>query len=83
MAESLFQRAFEAGAHELYLLTDSAGGFFEKLGFEWVDRSTAPEVIRSTRQFPGMCCSSAAFFHRTFAGYSFGSRPLRRSRSTS
>lgn len=46
---------------ELYLLTTTAREFFEKRGYRCVDRSTAPEVIRATREFTSICPASAAF----------------------
>lgn len=44
----------------LYLLTTTASGYFEKLGFAPVSRSDAPPAIQATTQFAGLCCSSSA-----------------------
>lgn len=44
----------------LYLLTTTASGYFEKLGFAPVSRSDAPPVIQATTQFAGLCPSSSA-----------------------
>jgi amino-acid N-acetyltransferase len=49
------------GVQPLYLLTTSAGRFFEHLGYAQVSRESAPEEIRRTREFSALCPSSAAF----------------------
>jgi amino-acid N-acetyltransferase len=45
----------------LYLLTTTAEPFFAKLGYGPAARATAPEAIRITPQFTGLCPASAAF----------------------
>ena len=47
------------GITELYLLTESAEGYFARFEFCPVDRGTVPEAIKSTRQFTSLCPSSA------------------------
>jgi amino-acid N-acetyltransferase len=49
------------GVTDLYLLTTTAEGFFERLGYRRVVRENAPEAIRQTKEFSGLCSSSAAF----------------------
>lgn len=48
------------GVGELYLLTATAEKFFQKIGFESIDRKLAPEVIQQTSQFSQGCCSISA-----------------------
>lgn len=48
-----------AGVTELWLLTIDAQDFFQRHGFEIVDRSTAPESIRSTAEFASLCPGNA------------------------
>lgn len=48
------------GVGELYLLTATAEKFFQKIGFESIDRQLAPEVIQQTSQFSQVCCSTSA-----------------------
>lgn len=49
------------GVKELYLLTTTAERFFERLGYRRSIRETAPEAIRQTKEFSGLCPSSSAF----------------------
>lgn len=51
--------AAEKRVESLFLLTTSAEAFFARRGFETVDRSVAPEGLRGSRQFAGLCPSSA------------------------
>ena len=43
----------------LYLLTTTAEKFFIKIGYIPIERSLAPEAIRDTKEFSGLCPSSA------------------------
>ena len=57
-----------ARAHRVltvYLLTETAQGFFEGLGYRLADRSVAPEPIRRSRQFAEICRASAALMAKT------------------
>ncbi len=49
------------GLKMLYLLTMTAAGFFEQLGYAELSRSEAPRVIVETPQFAGLCPASSAF----------------------
>jgi amino-acid N-acetyltransferase len=44
---------------ELYLLTETAEGYFTRFGFHPVERDTVPTEIKSTQQFESLCPSSA------------------------
>ncbi|HEX8243382.1 MAG TPA: GNAT family N-acetyltransferase, partial [Longimicrobium sp.] len=48
------------GLEEVYLLTDTAAGYFPKLGFAPVDRGQVPEAVRGSLQFTAVCPASAA-----------------------
>ena len=54
------RRADEAGIDQLYLLTTSAADFFLRLGYRTADRSEAPDTIRRTAQFAGLCPASSS-----------------------
>jgi amino-acid N-acetyltransferase len=54
-----------AGVAAIYLLTTTAQSFFEKRGYGHAVREAAPEAIRSTREFAGICPASSAFMMRT------------------
>jgi amino-acid N-acetyltransferase len=47
------------GAKHVYLLTTTADRFFAARGYTKIDRGDAPESIRGTTQFSGLCPSSA------------------------
>jgi N-acetylglutamate synthase-like GNAT family acetyltransferase len=55
------------GAKELYLLTTTAERFFERLGYTRAPREAAPEAIRQTREFSGLCPASSAFMKKELA----------------
>jgi len=55
------------GVLELYLLTTSAGAFFERLGFSMTSRSDAPPGIRSTAQFLTLCPSTAVCMRKNLS----------------
>ena len=44
----------------VYLLTETAGAYFEKLGFANVDRAQVPRAITQTRQFASLCPDTAS-----------------------
>lgn len=60
----MIEYARELGISSLYLLTTTAQGYFSNLGFAVIPREKAPEAIQRTRQFSGICPSSATFMHR-------------------
>ena len=64
IVEAVLRAAAGAGARRAWLLTTSAAPFFARLGFAPIDRATAPEGIRSTRQAANLCPSSAALMVR-------------------
>lgn len=55
------------GVNELYLLTNTAERFFQRLGYSLADRNSAPESIRQTREFASLCPASAAFMAKRLA----------------
>jgi N-acetylglutamate synthase-like GNAT family acetyltransferase len=60
LCKALLSLARSQGVREVYLLTMSAGRFFEKLGFSTVPRDAAPREIRATEEFSEICPASAA-----------------------
>lgn len=59
-----------AAAHrirELYLLTTTAASFFSTKGYAVAERGQAPEAIRATAQFSGLCPSVASFMCKRLA----------------
>jgi amino-acid N-acetyltransferase len=49
------------GVRSVYLLTTTAEDFFAARGYAPADRSAAPDSIRSTREFAGLCPANSAF----------------------
>lgn len=60
----LLRRAFDVGARRAWLLTTTAAAYFERKGFESVERETAPAAILSSREAMELCPSSAMIFTR-------------------
>lgn len=54
-----------AGVNELWLLTIDADGFFFRLGYQTRDRADAPESIRNTREFSGLCPDDAVLMSKS------------------
>jgi N-acetylglutamate synthase-like GNAT family acetyltransferase len=58
VAEAMLGEIGAAGGKRAYLLTTSATGFFEHLGFVRIERGTAPAAILATRQAASICTSA-------------------------
>lgn len=56
------------GIEAVYLLTETAEGFFERLGYRRGDRSHAPAAIAATTQFASLCPASSAFMAKSLHG---------------
>ena len=63
-AEALATRL---GVTSIYLLTTSADAFFAMRGYQRVERSEAPQAIRSTTQFSALCPASAVLMSKRLA----------------
>ncbi|MCU7933305.1 MAG: GNAT family N-acetyltransferase [Candidatus Thiodiazotropha sp. (ex Dulcina madagascariensis)] len=68
IAKNIFRlievRAIGLGIDRLYLLTASATGYFERLGFTIQKRSEVPASVMETKQFKELCPSSARVMFR-------------------
>ena len=53
--------AMQYEVEKLYLLTTTAEAFFKRLAYQPALREGAPEPIRATSQFSGLCPASSAF----------------------
>jgi protein-tyrosine-phosphatase/N-acetylglutamate synthase-like GNAT family acetyltransferase len=67
-AESLARRR---GFGDLYLLTTDSADFFAKQGYWRAQRAWAPEGIRATQQFAGLCPASSSFMVKTLEPKTF------------
>lgn len=61
----LLASADAAHIQELYLITTTARSYFDRYGFSPVSRDSVPEAIRQTKQFSGLCPSSAIVMKQT------------------
>lgn len=64
VCNELLARAESRGITDIYLLTTTAAGFFEALGFEEIPREDAPAAIRETAEFSELCPDSATCMTR-------------------
>jgi amino-acid N-acetyltransferase len=56
------------GAKRLWLLTETAGPVFDRLGYRRVERDAAPDTVAYTVQFSGLCPSKAVCMVRDIGG---------------
>ena len=55
----LLEQAREQRKSRIYLLTETAAAYFEKIGFERQSRTAVPVEIAQTRQFAALCPDTA------------------------
>ncbi len=63
--EQIEKFAKESGISCMYLITHTAKDFFDRQGYCVIDRTTAPDAIKQTDQFTGLCPSSAVVMKKT------------------
>lgn len=61
LVECAERHARDRGIKSLYLLTTTAETFFLRRGYARVSREEAPEAIKNTKEFSGICPVSSAF----------------------
>ena len=67
MVELLCREAAEQGVSTVWLLTIGVADFFASCGFDRTSRDDAPNAIRTTKQFSGVCPGSAPLMRRILA----------------
>ena len=65
LTDTVLSHARKAQVQEIYLITNTADRYFEKYGFQRIDRSDVPASIAQTEQFAGLCPSSAVVMKMT------------------
>ena len=60
LTQYLLERARARGLEAVYLLTETADGYFPRHGFEPVERGLVPAEVAATRQFASLCPDSAS-----------------------
>ncbi len=63
----LEEYACNSGIKALYLITESAKEYFQKLGFSAQEREAVPYLIKQTSQFSKLCPTSAAVMFKTLS----------------
>lgn len=59
LVDAIETYARETRVKRLFLLTNSASGFFEDHGYHEIARDTAPEAVRASTQFSQLCPANA------------------------
>lgn len=59
LVEAIEKHARESGITRLFLLTNSASGFFEDHGYREIGRDAAPESLQRSTQFSQLCPANA------------------------
>lgn len=61
----LEMKAIESGIVELYLLTETASGYFQKKGFDVIERSNVPAPVTQSSEFSHVCPVSAIIMKKS------------------
>ena len=61
LISELERRAKNLGLNTVYLLTETAQGYFPKIGYEAVSREDAPDSLKQSTEFSHVCPTSAIF----------------------
>jgi amino-acid N-acetyltransferase len=67
LIEGIIERAGNQGVRNLFLLTTTAEQYFPKFGFAPVERSSAAQSIRASREFQGACPDTAVLMRKVVA----------------
>jgi amino-acid N-acetyltransferase len=78
LVEHAERYARDRGVKSLYLLTTAAEAFFLRRGYTRLAREKAPEAIRNTTEFGGICPLSSALMVKNLAPTANSKQPLRR-----
>ena len=62
--DAIEKYAVDKGVLRLYLLTTTAEEYFQKLGYETIDRDSAPIPIKESNQFSNLCPQSAVLMQK-------------------
>ncbi|GAB4044382.1 arsenic resistance N-acetyltransferase ArsN2 [Spirosoma litoris] len=63
----LLETAQASNLEEVYLITTTADRYFERYGFQPINRQEVPAVIQKTQQFSNLCPSSAIVMKRALS----------------
>ena len=67
LAHEALRMARDCGRVDVYLLTETAAGFFPRFGFAVEDRALAPLELRASVEFQTACPATAILMHARLA----------------
>lgn len=67
LTDAVLASAAAAGVRTVYLLTETAEGFFPRHGFRRIPREEASAAVRASAEFRELCPASSAVMARTLA----------------
>lgn len=67
LVEALEKLALDSGIGELFLLTETAGAWFPRFGYEPAERSVAPAAMGDSAEFTIACPVSALLLRKSLA----------------
>ena len=59
LTDAILRRAERDGLREVYLLTETAEGFFPRHGFTRIDRAEAAPAVRASAEFTTLCATTS------------------------
>ena len=72
LTQSLLARARSRGIQRVFLLTETASGFFPRFGFHAIPRESVDEAVRNSVEFRSACPQSAVCMRLHLASHSDG-----------
>ena len=66
LVESALQMAEERNVRDVYLLTFTAASYFQRFGFQTMDRADVPASVRTSVQFVSACPPTALAMRKRF-----------------
>jgi len=64
IAQATLQQARDGGGEVAFLLTESAEGFFTRLGFVQITRDETPAVVKTHPQYDRLCADTAVIMRK-------------------
>jgi N-acetylglutamate synthase-like GNAT family acetyltransferase len=65
LVNTILRNARDKGVKTIYLLTQDADNYFQRLGFQIVDRKDVDDAVKSSLEFTEACPESATVMRRT------------------
>ena len=65
LVQELEKRARSTGIAAMYLLTETASGYFSRKGYNTIQRDQVPDAVKSSSEFSHVCPVSAMVMEKT------------------